>query len=152
MPIKYTHLGHPAILCKHYDETLAFYVDKMGFEKKFSLYQDDGSLWLTYVEIAPGQFVELFPQDYPSANRTRERSFHHFCVEVDDYAAALEGLKERGVDIYWGPTEYTFGEKAESGFADREPGMCGSLCAFVRDPEGNDIEIMQFTDKSKQLM
>jgi catechol-2,3-dioxygenase len=29
--------------------------------------------------------------------------------------------------------------------------MCGSLCAFIKDPEGNDIEIMQFTPDSMQL-
>jgi hypothetical protein len=40
----------------------------------------------------------------------------------------------------------------EEPYQDYPLGMCGSRCAFIRDPEGNDIELMQFTEKSMQLL
>lgn len=149
MSIHYTQLGHPALLCKDMEKMLDFYVNKLGLRQAFTLNHEDGSPWLTYVQIARGQFVELFYTSYPSDNRTAERSFHHFCIEVDDMAAALERLKERGVEIYSGPADN--GRRMPVPNPDHRPGPCGTLCAFIRDPEGNDIELQQFTDKSLQL-
>lgn len=149
MAIHYTQLGHPALLCNDMPAMLDFYTKKLGFREVFSLKKDDGSMWLTYVQIARGQFVELFYTSYPSPNKTKERSFHHYCIEVDDMAAALAELKERGVEVYNGPVDN--GKRMEVPNPDHKPGMCGTLCAFIRDPEGNDIEIQQFTDQSLQL-
>ena len=150
MSIKYTHLGHPAMLCNRYDETLDFYTNKLGCIKLFDLYHDDGSLWLTYIKIARGQFVELFANKYAyDENKQKERSFEHFCIEVDDLPASIRFLKSNGVEVYWGPVD--MGVKAEEPYEAHLPGKCGSLCAFIRDPEGNDIELMQFTENSLQL-
>ncbi len=149
MAIHYTQLGHPAFLCNHMERTLEFYTKKLGFREAFSLKHEDGSMWLTYVQIAPGQFVELFHTPYPSSNQTKARSFHHFCIEVDDMAATIAMLKERGVDVYCGPVDG--GRLMEVPNPNHKPGMCGTLCAFIRDPEGNDIELQQFTDRSLQL-
>lgn len=151
MAIKYESLGHPALLCNDYPAMLDFYTNKLGFPKLFDLYHDDGSLWLTYIKIARGQFVELFDSKHAyKENAQKERSFEHFCLEVDDLAAAIRFFKGNGVEVYWGPVD--MGVKAEEPFEEHGPGACGSLCAFIRDPEGNDIELMQFTSESKQCM
>lgn len=150
MSVKYVQLGHPALLCNDYETTLDFYTKKLGFKHMFSLHHEDGSLWLTYLKVSKGQYIELFFSQYSSPNKTAERSFHHFCLEVDDISALMNQLKDKGVEVYRGPVDG--GVKMELPAKDHNPGLCGSLCAFIRDPEGNDIELMQFTDKSKQLM
>lgn len=149
MSIHYTQLGHPALLCNHMEETLKFYTQTLGFRQVFSLEHEDGTPWLTYVQIARGQFVELFYKNYASENRAKERSFHHFCVEVDDMAAVLANLHAKGVPVFCGPVDN--GVRMPIPNPDHQPGLCGTLCAFIRDPEGNDIELQQFTKDSLQL-
>jgi lactoylglutathione lyase len=150
MGIKYTHLGHVAIRCNDYQKMLDFYVNKLGFEELFHLDKDDGSLWLTYIRVAKGQYVELFPESYEGNNNVYRRSHHHFCFEVDDLPAVIRLLESKGLPVHTGPIEdYPRMKEPYEGYS---PGMCGSRCAFVQDPEGNDIELMQFTGKSMQYL
>lgn len=148
MSFKYTQLGHLALLCNDMEEMMRFYLNTLDFKYAFTL-KKEGIPWLTYLKAPTGQFVELFYRTYESENAPKERSFHHFCLEVKDIAATIEKLKSRGVEIYQGPTSR--GVKMPVPNPDHKPGMCGSLCAFIRDPEGNDIELMQFTPDSLQL-
>ncbi len=148
MSLNCVSLGHVALRCKDIEAMRKFYVGQLGCEELFHLDNDDGSLWLTYIRTAQGQYVELFPIDYPGDNDARKFSPHHFCFEVDDFAGYVKTLRERGVTVYDGPYLY----HAEMGAPEaRGEGMCGSLCAFIKDPEGNDIEIMQFTPDSMQV-
>lgn len=147
MAIKYTSLGHVALFCKDYEKMVDFYVNKLHFEEKFHLNKEDGSLWLTYIHAGNGQYLELFPESYDGGNEFRKHSHTHFCFEVGNFARALEALIADGVTVYGGPEE----PELKGPFDSKELGMCGSLCAFIRDPEGNWIEIMQFTPKSMQI-
>lgn len=148
MTIPYTRLGHISLACKHFDETLKFYTETLGLPKKFELQGDIGSRkWeMSFIEVDKGQILELAPMDYLSDNTNNKRSFQHFCFEVDNFYAAVRALQSRGVKVYRGDsrTGQLYTEPLERYL----PGPCGSLCAFFTDPEGNDIEIMQFTEKS----
>lgn len=149
MAIKYTYLGHPALLCNDMDAMKIFYIEVMGFEEAFTLFFDNGEPWLTYIEITEGQFLELFYKKYPSPNKTKQRSFHHFCLEVNDMEKTLEMLHSKGVTVYNGPVD---GQRVmEIPNKNMQPGMCGTLCAFIRDPEGNDIELQEYTKDSMQI-
>ena len=149
MSLNCVSLGHIALRCKDIDAMRAFYVDKLGCEELFHLDNDDGSLWLTYIRTAQGQYVEIFPIDYKGSNDAREFSPHHFCFEVDDFAGYVKLLREKGVTVYDGP--YLYHDVMAGNPEDRPKGMCRSLCAFIKDPEGNDIEIMEFTPDSMQI-
>jgi lactoylglutathione lyase len=148
MAIHYTHLGHVALRCKDYKAMRDFYVNVLGCEELFHLDNDDGSLWLTYIRVAKAQYVELFPESYQGDNDVHHRSHHHFCFEVDNLPAKIREVEAKGVPVHRGPMdEYP---RMKEPYEEYPLGMCGSRCAFVRDPEGNDIELMQFTDKSMQ--
>lgn len=148
MAIKYTSLGHVGLRCNHFQETYDFYVNKLHFGEAFHLNKEDGSLWLAYIHCGNGQYIELFPEGYDGDNAFATHSQVHFCFEVGNFRAALEAIAAEGITIYNGP------EEAEllPPYDQKPLGMCGSLCAFIRDPEGNYIEIMQFTPKSMQLL
>jgi lactoylglutathione lyase len=148
MSLNCVSLGHIALRCKDVDAMRSFYVGQLGCEELFHLDNDDGSLWLTYIRTAQGQYVELFPIDYKGKNDAREFSPHHFCFEVDDFVGYVKLLREKGVEVYDGPYLYHGVMGAPEA---RAKGMCGSLCAFIKDPEGNDIEIMEFTPDSMQI-
>lgn len=146
--MKINGIGHAAFRCRHFQETMDFYVQVLGGKKAFELKDEEGGVYLAYVEIAPGQFLELFPVDYEGDNPAQERSFLHICLEIDDFAKTVEAVRAAGAVVTVGGRGSP--ELTEDPGA-RTPGQCGSLCAFVTDPEGNDVELMQFTQDSMQL-
>jgi len=126
-----TDLGHPAFAARDVDETIGFY-GMLGIEEAFRLH-NDGSLMLVYFHVSGDRFIEVFPGG-PSPDPDREQSFMHICLLTDDLHAAVEYLRENGVPI------------------DREPavGRDGNWQAWTRDPEGNEIELMQLSEESPQ--
>jgi lactoylglutathione lyase len=149
MAMNYTGIGHIALRCKNYKNMHEFYTQKLGFEELFHLNKEDGSLWLTYIRVSKGQFLELFPEEYEGDNKPENRSHHHFCLEVGNFAETVRLLESRGIAVHSGPVACY--PRMTEPFEAREASMCGSLCAFIADPEGNDIEIMQFTPESMQI-
>jgi lactoylglutathione lyase len=127
-----TDLGHPAFAARDVDETIGFY-RMLGIEEAFRLHNDDGSLMRVYLHVSGDRFIEVFPSG-PSPDPDREQSFIHICLLTDDLHAAVEHLRENGVPI------------------DREPavGRNGNWQAWSRDPEGNEIELMQLSEESPQ--
>jgi lactoylglutathione lyase len=127
-----TDLGHPAFRVYDVDETLHFY-KKLGIEEAFRLHHDDGSLMLVYLHVSGDRFIEIFPGG-PVPDPDREQSFEHICLLTDDLGSVVEHLRENGAPI------------------DHEPivGLDGNLQAWTRDPDGNQIELMQLSEKSPQ--
>ncbi len=127
-----TDLGHPAFAAHDVDATLRFY-GILGIEEAFRLHDDDGSLLLVYLHVSGDRFIEVFPGG-PQPNPHREQSFEHICLLTDDLEAVVEVLRENGAPI------------------DREPvvGLDGNLQAWTRDPDENEIELMQLSEDSPQ--
>ncbi len=143
-----TGIGHIGIRCNSLEETFEFYTKGLGGEKAFELCDEDGVPYLTYIAMPGGQFVELFHENYTGDNKPQKRSFVHICLEVEDFAKAVRQLQANGVKVTSGGDGSPL---LEEPFEERTPDRCGSLCAFVTDPEGNDVELMQFTENSKQI-
>jgi lactoylglutathione lyase len=125
-----TDLGHPAFAARDVDQTLRFY-KIFGIEEAFRLHHDDGSLMLVYLHVSGDRFIEVFPGG-PAPDR--EQSYRHICLLTDDISAAVERLRENGAPI------------------DSEPllGLDGNLQAWSHDPDGNQIELMQLSERSPQ--
>ncbi len=155
--------GHLAFNCKNQKKSVEFYRDALGLKEKFSLkYYDFISIvkksgvklpgiaykflekrgnntWLTYMETGAGVFIELFDQ-LGAFVMNRPAFFHnnyqHFALIVDDIYAFRSELIEKGVKI---DSEISFGP-------DKTYQM------WIHDPDGNKIEIMQYTENSFQLV
>lgn len=151
MSIQYDGIGHINLVCSKPIETLRFYTEILGFSKKFELSGEyaGGRWFIDYVEIKKGQLLELLHGDFTSDNRDTKRSFQHFCFEMDDFCKTIRELQKRGVTVYRGPARSA--DTCQEPLEEYHPGLCGSMCAFIIDPEGNDIEIMQYTPQSRQL-
>ena len=128
-------LGETVIRVRDLDRVQAFYQDVLGLEfwRRF----DDR--WV-FFRIAPGhgghtQIVGLFRDDVPSSfdqapwprHDPQATTLHHLALEIalDDYEAARDTLTERGARV----TERTYP-------------WCGWRSLYVRDPEGNVIELV----------
>jgi catechol 2,3-dioxygenase-like lactoylglutathione lyase family enzyme len=83
---------------------------------------------LLFLEFAKGQFIELFTN---GKTRIQESSnaigYQHFCLQLDDLEQALQHLANVNVHPNRGP------------FAGRGK----YRIAFISDPDGNVIELMQ---------
>jgi lactoylglutathione lyase len=127
-----TDVGHAAYRVYDVDASLAFY-KTLGIEESFRLNHDDGSLMLIYMHISGDRFLEIFPNG-PEPDPNRTHSFAHLCLLVDDIQGAADSLREQGVTIERGPLL----------------GLDGNMQAWIRDPDGNPIELMQISEESPQ--
>ncbi|MBO0702032.1 MAG: VOC family protein [Candidatus Dormibacteraeota bacterium] len=131
-----TGLGHVAFRITDLPRALDFYCGKLGFREAFRLDRDgEPSPWIVYLQLAPNQFLELFPGgEGEVAPRSRAAGYNHFCLTVDDLEATLQELKSRGVAIEGGPRQ----------------GMDTNWQYWITDPDGNAIELMQIMPASPQ--
>lgn len=127
-------LGHPAFACHDLDASLAFYAT-LGIDESFHLLHDDGSVMLVYLHVGGDRFIELFPGGPAPKERTGKASFMHICLAVDALGATVDDLRAKGVTIDVEPTM----------------GLDFNMQAWITDPDGNRIELMQYSPESPQV-
>lgn len=125
-------IAHLAFRVTDMKKALDFYVRGLGFTHAFSIEDDENRPWIEYLKIGNGQFIELF---YPGQDQqSRNESYMHVCLEVDDCLATEGELEARGIRI--------------SNRTQR--GKDGNYQCWVHDPDGHAIEIMQISPDSMQ--
>ena len=124
-------LAHLCILSKDLDRTLDFYCGALGLKRHFDFLKN-GELFGFYLQVAPGQFVEVFKAE--AAMEIRGQRIHHFCLEVDDIDAMRDQLMKRGVEV-----------------TPKKLGCDQSWQCWCKDPDGTDMEFHQYTPKSSQF-
>ncbi len=128
-----TGIGHTAYDCYKFDQTLDFYTRVLGFPQMFELLNDKGELWIVYLRVNDGVFIELFPKSGEPLSE-RSRSYSHLCLEVDDIEATVAEVTGRGATLD----------------VQIQRGKDGNRQAWTRDPEGNRIEFMEMAPDSMQ--
>lgn len=148
---------HIALNTDQMEEMIDFYTNKMGGKVKclnrFKAYANRADrpafqklakdnpegIFNVYIEVCPGEFLELFPKapgqgDVPGFNANL--GYSHFALTCDDIFAVRKELEAKGVvfdtEISKGPSE--------------------TYQMWTHDPDGNKFEIMQFTEKSWQIV
>ncbi len=136
-----TSIGHVAFRVTSLQRALDFYCTKLGFSEAFRLeLEGQPSPWIVYIQIAPGNFIELFPDSQAASGtipaRDPQASYKHVCLLVDDMSATLGELASRGLEISQAPTL----------------GLDHNLQYWLNDPDGNPIELMQIMANSPQAV
>lgn len=127
-----TAIGHVAFIISDLDRSLDFYCNKLGFRRAFQLDREGTpSPWIVYLQIAPGHFIELFPGGH-GENEPRPLGYNHFCLLVDDMATTLKELEARRLPITGEPVR----------------GLDNNWQYWLKDPDGNAIELMQIVSDS----
>lgn len=154
--MKFNQIMHVSFYTNHWDEMIDFYVNKLGLKQKvvvrYKVYkdrddrpskkkiaaEDPNRIYYTYIELAPGAFIELFPAteaQLPHRKWNQDIGYSHFSLTVDDIFAASKELQAAGVipdtGISKGPSE--------------------TYQQWFSDPDGNKFELMQYTENSYQL-
>jgi len=128
-----TDLGHTAFRVYDLNRSLAFY-EHLGLHEAFRLHREDGSLMLVYLHIGGDRFLELFPGGPAPGSVQHPGSFMHICLLTDDLHALVESLSQADVTIDHPPKR----------------GLDQNWQAWIHDPDGNPIELMQLDPESPQ--
>ena len=165
--MKIVNTAHVSYRVSDLGKSLEFYEKGLGLKRKFALmnaeaaesiasfpefvdsnpeyqqyaeylnaHKDD--IWLVYLEVAPRQYIELFPgtAEMPHNETTMSQTgYLHLSFEVDDIYKAREELLAKNVNV---TSEIRLGIEKTYQF-------------WVTDPDGNAIEFMQYTEDSYQI-
>lgn len=121
-------LLHVCLNVANADETADWYVDELGFEPSWEFTTNDGKTRNVYVAADDGTELQL-------SDTTGETSFEagtlydHVAVSVEDVDATFEAMDHFGVV--------------------KEPGdqpAAGARTAFVKDPDGHVVELIEPLD------
>ena len=134
-------LAHLNFVTNDLQKIIDFYIDRLGMQIKFTLNNKDGVPFGYYFGCGNSTFLEFFDQSLAAqvwGGKVEALSagtrYRHFCLEVTGLDAYCEKLRGKGVTV----TEIT-------------TGMDNSRQAWVTDPDGNDIELMEYGPSSLQL-
>ena len=126
-----TDLAHTALRVHDLERSLTFYA-ALGIDESFRLHHEDGSLMLVYLHLGGDRFLELFPGG--TAEPVTGGSFMHLCLRSDDLRAEVAALEAKGITIDRGPSV----------------GLDNNWQAWITDPDGNAIELMELNEDSPQ--
>ena len=127
-----TGLAHVCFTVNDLDRSTAFYRDVVGMEPAFDFRRPSGELFGRYLRMGRRTFLELF-QGQGVAAGGEKTTYRHLCLEVDDIRATADELRRRGADV-----------------GEVKLGSDGSWQAWLTDPDGNRIELHQYTPESRQ--
>jgi len=134
-------LAHLNFVTNDLSKIINFYVDKLGMKVKFTLDNKDGQPFGYYFECGNSTFLEFFDQAMATEvwggnveELTIGTRYKHFCLEVIGLDEFCKELKSKGVDV-----------------SEISMGMDNSRQAWIADPDGNQIELMEYGPSSLQL-
>ena len=128
-------IGHLALKVRDLDKSLDFWRDRVGFQEMQRLKRDNGETWLVYLRITDEQYLELFPgAATDQAPGEEANGVLHICLDIVDLDEEIERLQKAGVTIV----------------SPIKGGIDNNRGAWIHDPDGNRIELMEMHPNSIQ--
>jgi lactoylglutathione lyase len=119
-----------------------FYTETLGLPLQFTFKNERGEIFGYYINCGDTTFIEIFDRVLKQKKwgGNDDKPLHagtlytHFCLEVTGLKELKTQLESRGLQV-----------------GEIRTGMDGSTQAWTRDPDGNAVELMEFTPKSLQI-
>jgi catechol 2,3-dioxygenase-like lactoylglutathione lyase family enzyme len=132
MPIEGLRFGHVAFKVADVERSVHWYADALGAKKVYHAQAQNGRPELMFLEFNKGQFVEIFSGGKNILPAPADPiGYIHFCLLVDNLKQALEHLAKMNI-------------KPDRQFV----GRAQQNIAFISDPDGNSIELMEVPPES----
>ncbi len=141
-------LAHLCFKTSQLERMTAFYRDALGATVKFNYRNQAGQTIGSYFAFGQNTFLEIF--DHADAHRRSNSPkplepleeprdawlmrYNHFCFQIEGLDAYVALLESRGVTV-----------------TGRKTGNDRSRQAWVKDPDGNLIELQEYTPQSRQF-
>jgi lactoylglutathione lyase len=132
MSIAGVRFGHVAFKVSDAERSVRWYADALGAKKIYHVEAQDERPELMFLEFANGQCIELFPGGKNMLAPPEPIGYIHFCLVLDGLEQALEHLAKMNI-------------KPERKFI----GRAKQRIAFISDPDGNSIELMEIPPESE---
>jgi lactoylglutathione lyase len=134
-------IAHSCFFTDRVEEFVKFYQTGLGLPVKFTLKNDAGQVMGYYFDCGNSTFIEVFDQTLAVKQWGGQiealkptSQYRHLCLEVTGLETLKQTLEARGVSV----TKITMG-------------IDHSHQAWIADPDGNAIELMEYTARSRQL-
>ena len=134
-------LAHLNFVTDDLSRIIDFYVNKLGMKVKFTLDNKEGKPFGYYFECGNSTFLEFFDQRLAAevwGGKVEKLNigtrYKHFCLEVTGLDEFCKELQGKGVDV-----------------SEISMGMDNARQAWITDPDGNRIELMEYGHSSLQL-
>ncbi|MCY4071668.1 MAG: VOC family protein [Chloroflexi bacterium] len=124
-------LAHICIGAADLERTEQFYVDLLGMEIAFEFMRGDERIGF-YLKAGGTSFIEVFAER--ESLKDGRASLKHFCLEVEDIDALIAKLTAQGIDV-----------------SRKKLGADNAWQAWITDPNGLRIELMQYSEHSAQF-
>lgn len=121
-------LLHAMIRVKDIKESMKFYTELLGLKKTHEIKLEDSLLH--FLSDGVGEFeIELTENfETPAGGYPTGKAFGHFALETEDMDKFDAQMKQSGYEYLYEP--FVMAE-------------ANSKIAFIKDPDGNEIEIIQ---------
>jgi lactoylglutathione lyase/glyoxylase I family protein len=126
----FKQIAHISIKAKDLNRSIEYY-QKLGFSTVFR-FTRGGIDCGAYLEVAPGNYIEIFEDT--SLEQVVNNGIAHFCLEVESIDSIMAQLSE-----------------AQVSFTQKKLGCDRTWQIWLSDPDGNQFEVHQYTEKSAQL-
>ncbi len=123
-------LAHINVISNDLAQSEYFYCEVLGLKKAFNFYKDD-QLFGFYLAVGETTFIEVFIDSQPASQQNP--LIRHLCLEIDDIDAVIASVRAKGWMI-----------------TDKKLGTDHAWQAWITDPSGVSIEVMQYTEQSSQ--
>jgi len=133
MSIDGLRFGHVAFKVADVEKSIRWYGDAFGAKVIYRIAAGGDRPELMFLEFSKGQCVELFPGGKNMPQSPADPiGYIHFCLVLNNLEQALEHLAKMGVS----PNRKFIGRAKQR-------------IAFVSDPDGNSIELMEIPPESE---
>lgn len=127
----FKRLAHVCIGADDLAASENFYCNLLGMQKVFD-FEKDSKPFGFYANAGDTTYIEVFIQS-EVANLDRP-IMKHFCLEVEDLDAVIAHCESKGITV-----------------SEKKQGADLSWQAWITDPSGVAIELMQYTPDSSQF-
>jgi catechol 2,3-dioxygenase-like lactoylglutathione lyase family enzyme len=119
-----TGVAHIGLRTDNIEAARKFYGQQLGYQEPFTLDKPGGGLMLTYFKVNDHQYIEIFPE-LTSPDQDR---LSHIAFETTNARQLRDYLASKGVAV---PAEV-------------RPGRDGNLSFIIKDPDGHNVEFVQY--------
>ena len=119
---------HTMVRVKDLDRSVRFYTDVLGLKEERRKVLEKADATLVFLTDEVGHHAIELTYNHDGRDYDLGNQFGHFALAVPDLEAAGAELSARGVEFTRGPYRVSEG---------------GSMIAFIRDPDGIEIELIE---------
>jgi glyoxylase I family protein len=125
----FKRIDHVELVPSDYEKTISFYTDILGFKIKERLAVNAPQLREIIYLTLGDTMVEFLNVENPAPapETPLQIGYNAIAIEVDNMDETVTYLKDKGIEMAWGPVD-----------------VGGSIRAEIRDPDGLTIELRQW--------